>query len=95
MGMVDPGQIEFPPPAPVVAGGGNPWAERLLLLGLNAMARAHELDYFVDGHRGASMVAAYALCMDNDLDARASSRIAELIHLNWASTPLCQAFPET
>ena len=28
--------------------------QRLVLLGLNALARAHELDYFADGHRGAS-----------------------------------------
>ena len=35
--------------------------ERLLLLGLNALARAHELDYFADGHRGAGMVAAHLL----------------------------------
>ena len=25
---------------------------RLVLLGLNALARAHALDYFADGHRG-------------------------------------------
>ena len=68
--------------------------DRLPLLGLNALARAHEYDYFADGHRGASMVAAYLLCMDNDLDTRARSRIAELIDVNWALTPLCAAFPQ-
>ena len=68
--------------------------ERLPLLGLNALARAHELDYFVDGHRGASLVAAHLLCVNNSLDARAGSRIAELFRLNWASTPLCNPFPE-
>ncbi|MFL7810028.1 MAG: hypothetical protein AB8I80_15430, partial [Anaerolineae bacterium] len=68
--------------------------DRLPLLGLNALARAHEYDYFADGHRGASMVAAYLLCTDNDLDTRARSRIAELIDVNWASTPLCAAFPQ-
>lgn len=77
-------------------GSGNALApERLPLLGLNALARAHELNYFTDGHRGASMVAAYLLCTDNDLDARACARIAELIELNWASTPLCAPFPQT
>ena len=95
-GTIDAGEAaEKPNPDPTVGGGSNLSAERLLLLGLNALARAHELDYFADGHRGASMVAAHLLCVDNDLDARASSRIAELIHLNWASTPLCEAFPET
>ena len=42
--------------------------KRLVLLGLNALARAHELDYFADGHRGAAMVSAHLLCVDNDLD---------------------------
>ncbi|MAF11920.1 hypothetical protein CMK11_15850 [Candidatus Poribacteria bacterium] len=68
--------------------------ERLLLLGLNAMARSHELDYFADGHRGAGIVAAHLLCVDNALDNRASSRIAELVELNWASSPLCAPFPD-
>lgn len=72
----------------------DPSEKRLVLLGLNALARAHELDYFVDGHRGASMVAAHLLCVDNDLDERATARITELFDLNWAQTPLCQPFPE-
>jgi hypothetical protein len=67
---------------------------RLLLLGLNALARAHQLNYFADGHRGAAMVASYLLCVDNRLDAQATARIAELVDLNWASTPLCQPFPD-
>lgn len=69
--------------------------ERLLLLGLNALARAHEMNYFTDGHRGAAMVAAHYLCVDNHLDERARTRIAELVDLNWASTALCKPFPET
>ena len=69
--------------------------DRLVLLGLNALARAHELNYFADGHRGAAMVAAHLLCVDNGLNDRARTRIAELVDLNWASTPLCKPFPET
>ena len=69
--------------------------ERLLLLGLNALARAHKLDYFADGHRGAGMVAAHLLCVDNNLDDHITSRIAELVDLNWASSPLCAPFPDT
>lgn len=68
---------------------------RLVTLGLNAMARAHERDYFADGHRGASLVAAHFLCVDNELDERARARIAQLFDLNWASSPLCKPFPET
>jgi hypothetical protein len=72
-----------------------PAEKRLVLLGLNALARAHEMDYFADGHRGASMVAAHLLCVDNRLDEHATARIEELFDLNWASTPLCQPFPDT
>ena len=68
--------------------------KRLLLLGLNALARAHKLDYFADGHRGAGMVAAHLLCTDNDLDKQAMSRIVELVDLNWASSALCKSFPD-
>ena len=68
--------------------------QRLLLLGLNALARAHEMDYFADGHRGAAMVSAHLLCVDNNLDKRARPRIRQLIDLNWASSALCKPFPE-
>jgi len=68
--------------------------ERLVLLGLNALSRAHEFNYFADGHRGAAMVAAHLLCVDNDLDQQATSRIAQLVDLNWASSSLCKPFPE-
>lgn len=80
----------------------NSWAadsadaadKRLVLLGLNALARAPELNYFADGHRGASLVAAHELCVGNGLDEPARARIAALFDRNWASTPLCQPFPE-
>ena len=68
---------------------------RLILLGLNGLARAPELDYFTDGHRGASMVAAHLMCVDNHLDQRTISRMVELFDLNWASSALCKPFPET
>jgi len=68
--------------------------ERLLLLGLNALARAHQLDYFADGHRGGAMVAAHLLGVDNDLDQRARSRIADLVDLNWASSALRASYPD-
>ncbi len=71
----------------------QPKDKRLVLLGLNALARAHQLNYFTDGHRGAAMVSAHLLCLDNQLDQAASSRIAELFDLNWAGSKLCQPFP--
>ena len=68
--------------------------KRLVLLGLNALARAHEMNYFTDGHRGAGMVSAHLLCVDNNLDKRARARIVELVDLNWASSALCKSFPD-
>ena len=49
--------------------------DRLALLGLNALAKAHEMAYLADGHRRASMVAAHLPCVDNKLDNQATSRI--------------------
>ncbi len=66
----------------------------LLILGLNALARAHELDFFTDGHRGAGMVAAHLLIEENHMDRRARCRIAEIVAANWANTALCRPFPE-
>lgn len=68
--------------------------KRLLRLGLNALARAHQFNYFADGHRGAGMVSAHFLCVDNALDRDARSRIAELVDINWASSALCKPFPD-
>lgn len=67
---------------------------RLMLLGLNGLARAHELNYFTDGHRAASLVAAHLMCHQNNFDKRARLRIVQLFDLNWASSPLCRPFPE-
>jgi hypothetical protein len=67
---------------------------RLVLLGLNALARAADRNYFADGHRGASLVAAHQLCGENELDEPTRSRIVELLDLNWASSELCKPFPD-
>jgi hypothetical protein len=72
----------------------DPQEKRLVLLGLNALARAHEMNYFNDGHRGAAMISAYLLCVDNDLAEAATARIVELFDLNWADSKLCQPFPD-
>lgn len=68
--------------------------KRLVLLGINALARAPEMSYFADGHRGASMISAHMMCVDNDLNDTAAARIVQLFDLNWASTKLCNPFPE-
>ena len=72
----------------------DPAEKRLVLLGLNALARAHEMNYFTDGHRGASLVSAHLMCVDNKLDDKTTARITELFDLNWAPSPLCKPFPE-
>ncbi len=68
--------------------------ERLMRLGLNALARCHEMDYFADGHRGASLIAAHLMCADNEFDDPTRTRIVELFDLNWAPTALCKPFPD-
>ena len=68
--------------------------KRLVLLGLNALTRAPEMNYFADGHRGAAMISAHLLCQDNQLDDATTRRIGDLFDLNWAASKLCQDFPE-
>lgn len=68
--------------------------KRLVRLGINALARAPEMNYFADGHRGAAMISAHMMCVDNDLDDAAAARIVELFDLNWAPSKLCASFPD-
>lgn len=78
----------------MVAHADDPSPLRLVQLGLNALARAHKMSYFADGHRGAALVSAHLLCRDNQLDETARARIETLFDLNWAATPLCRPFPQ-
>jgi hypothetical protein len=68
--------------------------KQLVRLGINALARSPEMNYFADGHRGAAMISAHLMCVDNDFDDAAAARIVELFDLNWAPTKLCEPFPE-
>jgi len=67
--------------------------KRLILLGINALARAPDMNYFADGHRGAAMISAHTMCVDNNLDDAAATRIVELFNLNWGPSKLCRPFP--
>ncbi len=67
---------------------------RLMVLGINALARSAEMNYFADGHRGASMISAYLMCTENDLPPAILTRMSEMFDLNWAKTKLCEPFPE-
>ena len=71
----------------------GPDEKSLVRLGINALARAHEMSYFADGHRGAAMISAHLMCVNNKLDDAAVDRIVELFDLNWAPTELCKPFP--
>ncbi|QDU58606.1 hypothetical protein [Aeoliella mucimassa] len=68
--------------------------QRLVRLGINALARAPELNYFNDGHRGAAMISAHMMCTDNEFDDAAVARIGQLFDLNWANSKLCQPYPD-
>jgi len=71
----------------------DPSSRRLVRLGLNAMARAHSLSYFADGHRGAAFISAHLMVEENQLPPEARQRIEQLFDLNWSNTPLCADFP--
>ena len=68
--------------------------KRLVRLGINALARAPEMNYFADGHRGAALISAQMMCVDNQFSEAACDRIVELFDLNWAPSKLCEQFPE-
>ncbi len=63
-----------------------------LTIGLNALARAHAMDYFADGHRGAAIIAAQYLCHENGVSDETQGAIEQAIDAQWGSTPLCAAF---
>lgn len=81
------GANDAPPPR-------DPADKRLIALGLNGLARAHSMSYFVDGHRGAALIAAHLMIEENQLPDAARARIEQLFDLNWAKSPLCQPFPD-
>lgn len=66
----------------------------LVRLGINGLARAPEMNYFADGHRGAAMISAHLMCVENNFEDAAAARIIELFNLNWAHSKLCDPFPE-
>ena len=64
-----------------------------LLRGLDALSRAHELDYFADGHRGAAIIAAYYFCREVDVEDGVVDIIGAMIDRHWTHTDLCAPFP--
>lgn len=68
--------------------------EAYLVHGLDALSRAHQTDYFADGHRGAAIMAAYYLCREVQMEDGAGSIVRAMIDKHWAGTGLCAPFPE-
>jgi hypothetical protein len=65
-----------------------------LVHGLNALSRAHETNYFTDGHRGAAIIAAYYFCREIEMESGAADVIRAMIDEHWTETPLCAPLPE-
>ena len=74
--------------------------ESYLIRGLNALSRAHERDFFGDGHRGAALVAAYYFCHERALPSATQSVIADCLRHDldrndlFAPLPAQAATPE-
>ena len=66
---------------------------RYLQYGLDALSRAHLMNYFTDGHRGAAIIAGYFYCQEVEIEEGVSSILSALIDEQWVHTPLCEPFP--
>ena len=67
--------------------------KRYLQYGIDALSRAHSMNYFTDGHRGAAIIAAYFFCHEVDNEPGVSDRLSALIGTQWAASPLCAPYP--
>lgn len=65
---------------------------RHLLLGLNALSRAHTLEYFADGHRGGAIISGVYLSRAHGAEPGVADCIATIIDEQWADTALCAPF---
>lgn len=68
--------------------------ESYLLKGLNGLCRAHAFDYFADGHRGASVIAAFYLCREHEVEPGVPEAISSMIDENWGGAELFADFPD-
>ena len=68
-------------------------ARTYLRLGLNALGRATDLDYFADGHRSGAIISGCCLCREEPVDEGVGDAIAQGIDSLWVGTPLCADFP--
>ena len=63
-----------------------------LLHGLDALCRAHESDYFADGHRGGAIVSAFYLCKETEIDAGAQELLRQADRIVRGGRLLCGGF---
>lgn len=68
--------------------------ERYLEIGLDALSRAAERDFFSDGHRGAAVIAAYYLCKEQKLENATQEVIADSLDGDLKSKSLFEPSPE-
>ena len=67
--------------------------KKYLTFGLNAVSRAHTMNYFVDGHRGGAIISGVYLCQENEGEAGLPNQIASIIDERWSTSALCAPFP--
>jgi hypothetical protein len=67
---------------------------KYLQYGLDALSRAHLMNYFADGHRGAAIIAAYFFCHEVEVEQGVSDILSTLIDAQWVHTTLCDPFPQ-
>ena len=67
--------------------------DKYLWRGLDALSRAHQTDYFADGHRGAAIIAAYYLCRETVVEEGVADVIRAMIDEHWTYTALCAPSP--
>ena len=67
--------------------------EAYLTRGLDALCRAHETDYFLDGHRGGAIIAAYYFCREAAVEEGVADSAQDIIDHHWTHTDLCAPFP--
>ena len=65
----------------------------MLVRGIDALARAHQFNFFTDGHRAAAILSAVYFCRENAVEPGVAEHIETMLHRHWSGTPLCEPLP--
>jgi hypothetical protein len=68
--------------------------ESYLIMGLDALSRAHDERPFGKGHIGAAIISAYFFCRDNDVEDDVARIISDMIDSHWSRSPQCAPAPD-